>query len=97
MSTDGHNGTFNVSLCRRMFTLLLFFSALSATSCVAKPVRVEAFVPVKLRAVVSGNSYNSHMNNGHYLTIADLLLIEYFMRCGSGRTMEQRDGVAALS
>jgi acyl-CoA thioesterase FadM len=30
---------------------------------------------------------NAHMNNGRYLTIVDLMLVEYFVRTGFARTM----------
>jgi acyl-CoA thioesterase FadM len=33
---------------------------------------------------------NAHMNNGRYLTIVDLALIEYFIRCGFFGTLVKR-------
>ena len=33
---------------------------------------------------------NGHMNNGRYLTLIDLMLVEYFVRSGFARTMWQR-------
>jgi acyl-CoA thioesterase FadM len=36
----------------------------------------------KLRVLPSDIDINGHMNNGRYLTLTDLLLVEYFVRCG---------------
>jgi acyl-CoA thioesterase FadM len=43
-----------------------------------------------LRVLPNDLDINGHMNNGRYLTIVDLLLIEYFMRCGFVKTMVKR-------
>ncbi|MEP6720429.1 MAG: thioesterase family protein [Variovorax sp.] len=41
----------------------------------------------RLRVLPNDLDLNGHMNNGRYLTIIDLMLIEYFVRTGFARTM----------
>ena len=40
-----------------------------------------------LRVLPNDLDINGHMNNGRYLTIIDLTLVEYFVRTGFARTM----------
>ncbi|RYF60229.1 MAG: thioesterase [Comamonadaceae bacterium] len=44
----------------------------------------------RLRVLPNDLDLNGHMNNGRYLTIIDLMLIEHFVRTGFARTMFQR-------
>ena len=41
----------------------------------------------RLRVWPSDLDINAHMNNGRYLTIIDLMLVEYFVRTGFARAM----------
>jgi acyl-CoA thioesterase FadM len=43
-----------------------------------------------LRVLPNDLDVNGHMNNGRYLTIVDLLLVEYFVRTGFARVMWRR-------
>jgi acyl-CoA thioesterase FadM len=43
-----------------------------------------------LRVLPNDLDINGHMNNGRYLTIIDLMLVEYFVRSGFAATMLQR-------
>ena len=46
--------------------------------------RVEPgdWIERELRVLPNDIDINGHMNNGRYLTLTDLLLVEYFVRCG---------------
>jgi acyl-CoA thioesterase FadM len=41
----------------------------------------------RLRVLPNDLDINGHMNNGRYLTLVDLLLVEYFVRIGFAGTM----------
>ncbi len=41
----------------------------------------------QLRVLPNDIDINGHMNNGRYLTLVDLMLIEYFVRTGFAQTM----------
>ncbi len=41
----------------------------------------------EFRVLPNDIDINGHMNNGRYLTIVDLMLIEYFVRTGFAQTM----------
>jgi acyl-CoA thioesterase FadM len=41
----------------------------------------------RLRVLPNDLDINGHMNNGRYLTIIDLMLVEYFVRTGFARVM----------
>jgi acyl-CoA thioesterase FadM len=41
----------------------------------------------RLRVLPNDLDINGHMNNGRYLTLVDLLLVEYFVRTGFAGTM----------
>jgi acyl-CoA thioesterase FadM len=41
----------------------------------------------RLRVLPNDLDINGHMNNGRYLTIIDLMLVEYFVRTGFAATM----------
>jgi acyl-CoA thioesterase FadM len=43
-----------------------------------------------LRVLPNDLDLNGHMNNGRYLTVIDLMLVEYFVRTGFARTMLAR-------
>jgi acyl-CoA thioesterase FadM len=43
-----------------------------------------------LRVLPNDLDVNGHMNNGRYLTIIDLMLVEYFVRTGFAATMVRR-------
>jgi len=43
-----------------------------------------------LRVLPNDLDVNGHMNNGRYLTVIDLMLVEYFVRTGFARAMFQR-------
>ena len=44
----------------------------------------------ELRVLPNDLDLNGHMNNGRYLTIIDLLLVEYFVRTGFAHAMLKR-------
>jgi acyl-CoA thioesterase FadM len=41
----------------------------------------------RLRVLPNDLDINGHMNNGRYLTVIDLMLVEYFVRTGFARVM----------
>ncbi len=43
-----------------------------------------------LRVLPNDIDLNGHMNNGRYLTVIDLMLVEYFVRTGFARVMLQK-------
>jgi acyl-CoA thioesterase FadM len=43
-----------------------------------------------LRVLPNDLDVNGHMNNGRYLTVIDLMLVEYFVRTGFAATMMRR-------
>jgi acyl-CoA thioesterase FadM len=46
-----------------------------------------AWIERRLRVLPNDLDINGHMNNGRYLTIVDLMLVEYFVRTGFARAM----------
>jgi acyl-CoA thioesterase FadM len=60
--------------------LRLFWTWLRA--CFKPPIRPGDTIELKLRVWPSDLDVNGHMNNGRYMTIADLALVEYFTRSG---------------
>ena len=44
----------------------------------------------RLRVLPNDLDVNGHMNNGRYLTVIDLMLVEYFVRTGFAATMLKR-------
>ena len=44
----------------------------------------------ELRVLPNDIDVNGHMNNGRYLTVIDLMLVEYFVRSGFARVMLRR-------
>jgi acyl-CoA thioesterase FadM len=51
---------------------------------------VDALLQRKLRVLPNDLDINMHMNNGRYLTVIDLLLIEFFVRTGYAKLMLQQ-------
>jgi acyl-CoA thioesterase FadM len=51
--------------------------------------RIEpgAWIERRLRVLPNDLDINGHMNNGRYLTIVDLMLVEYFVRTGFAQAM----------
>jgi acyl-CoA thioesterase FadM len=64
---------------RLLFTLL--------RSLRAKPLAPCDTLERTLRVLPSDLDINGHMNNGRYLTLLDLLLVEYFLRTGFVRAL----------
>jgi acyl-CoA thioesterase FadM len=54
------------------------------------PIKVGDTIDCRFRVWPNDLDINGHMNNGRYLTIVDLALIEYFIRCGFLRTLVKR-------
>ncbi len=54
------------------------------------PIKVGDTIEAQLRVLPNDIDINGHMNNGRYLTVVDLLLIEYFVRCGFAGIMLKR-------
>lgn len=46
------------------------------------PIRIGDTIELQLRVWPNDLDINGHMNNGRYMTIIDLALIEYFTRAG---------------
>ncbi len=51
------------------------------------PVRPGDTIERRLRVWPGDLDLNGHMNNGRYLTVVDLMLVEYFVRSGFARAM----------
>ena len=64
---------------RLLWTFLRTFRAAS--------LRIGDTLERELRVWPNDLDLNGHMNNGRYLTVIDLLLIEYFVRTGFARVM----------
>ena len=45
-------------------------------------IEIGDTIELKLRVLPNDLDFNGHMNNGRYLTILDLALIEYMTRAG---------------
>lgn len=50
-------------------------------------VEPGAWIERRLRVLPNDLDINGHMNNGRYLTIVDLMLVEYFVRTGFAQAM----------
>jgi len=50
-------------------------------------LQIGDWIERRLRVLPNDLDINLHMNNGRYLTVVDLLLMEYFVRSGFARTM----------
>jgi len=51
------------------------------------PIEPGDWIERRLRVLPNDLDINGHMNNGRYLTIVDLLLVEYFVRSGFAKAM----------
>lgn len=51
------------------------------------PIQPGTLIERHMRVWPGDLDINGHMNNGRYLTIIDLMLVEYFVRSGFARTM----------
>jgi acyl-CoA thioesterase FadM len=60
--------------------LRLLWALLRATR--ASRIEPGAWIERSLRVLPNDLDINGHMNNGRYLTMVDLMLIEYFIRTG---------------
>ena len=47
-----------------------------------KPLAIEDELEREMRVMPNDLDLNGHMNNGRYMTLLDLMLIEYFARIG---------------
>ncbi len=50
-------------------------------------LRAGATLERRMRVLPNDLDLNGHMNNGRYLTVVDLMLVEYFARTGFARVM----------
>ena len=53
------------------------------------PIEPGDLIVRGLRVLPNDLDINGHMNNGRYLTIVDLMLVEYFGRSGFAKAMLQ--------
>jgi acyl-CoA thioesterase FadM len=53
------------------------------------PIQPGDWIERHLRVLPNDLDINGHMNNGRYLTVIDLMLVEYFVRSGFARAMWQ--------
>lgn len=53
------------------------------------PIEPGDWIERQLRVLPNDLDINGHMNNGRYLTIVDLMLVEYFLRTGFAKAMLQ--------
>jgi acyl-CoA thioesterase FadM len=60
--------------------LRLLWTWLSASS--KPPIRFGDVIELRLRVWPNDLDVNGHMNNGRYMTVTDLAIIEYFARAG---------------
>lgn len=65
--------------------LRLFWALLRAGRL--PPIELGAVIQRQLRVWPGDLDINGHMNNGRYLTIIDLMLVEYFVRSGFAAVM----------
>jgi acyl-CoA thioesterase FadM len=72
-----------MNLYFRLFITLL-------KTCFKPRIAVGDTIECTFRVWPNDLDINAHMNNGRYLTIVDLALIEYFIRCGFLGTMIRR-------
>ncbi len=54
-----------------------------------RPIEPGDWIERRLRVLPNDLDINGHMNNGRYLTVVDLLLVEYFVRSGFAKAMLQ--------
>ncbi len=54
------------------------------------PLRLGDTLQRELRVLPNDIDVNGHMNNGRYLTLIDLMLVEYFVRIGFAAVMLRR-------
>jgi len=59
-------------------------------------IAAGAAIERELRVLPNDLDINGHMNNGRYLTVVDLMLMEYFVRSGFARVM-LREGWRPMS
>jgi acyl-CoA thioesterase FadM len=52
-----------------------------------QPIEPGDWIERRLRVLPNDLDINGHMNNGRYLTIVDLMLVEYFVRSGFAKAM----------
>ena len=55
--------------------------------CRLPTIKPPAWIERTMRVWPGDLDVNAHMNNGRYLTLVDLMLVEYFVRTGFARTM----------
>jgi acyl-CoA thioesterase FadM len=53
-------------------------------------IAMGAMLTRSLRVMPNDLDVNGHMNNGRYMTVVDLLLVEYFVRSGFARVLVRR-------
>lgn len=56
----------------------------------APKIPVDSLLVRTLRVLPNDLDLNGHMNNGRYLTVVDLLLVEYFIRTGLAAALLRR-------
>ena len=52
-----------------------------------QPIDPGDWIERRMRVLPNDLDINGHMNNGRYLTIVDLMLVEYFVRSGFAKAM----------
>ena len=52
-----------------------------------QPIEIGDWIERRMRVLPNDLDINGHMNNGRYLTIVDLMLVEYFVRSGFAKAM----------
>ncbi len=55
-----------------------------------KPMSAYDTLELQMRVLPNDLDINGHMNNGRYLTVVDLALVEFFVRTGLARLMLKR-------
>ena len=65
--------------------LRLFWALLRSARL--RPIEPGDWIERRLRVLPNDLDINGHMNNGRYLTIVDLMLVEYFVRSGFAKAM----------
>lgn len=59
------------------------------------PIALGQAIELRLRVLPNDLDLNGHMNNGRYMTITDLALIEYFTRSGFVKIALRRGSIEA--
>jgi len=54
------------------------------------PIRMGEAIERRFRVLPNDLDINAHMNNGRYMTIVDLMIVEYFIRCGLFKVLLSR-------